>query len=55
MPENSAAMLTEILLRLSLMRKSARIVEAMFKVVCANNQKVTTASTMPRTNLSEPR
>jgi hypothetical protein len=54
MQENNAVMLTEILLRLSLIRRSARIVEAMFSVVCANNQKVTTARTMPKINLSDP-
>src|SRR5689334_14280834 len=50
-PENRAVMLTAILLRLSLMRNSSRIVGATFSVVWANSQKVITARTMPRISL----
>jgi hypothetical protein len=54
MPENKAVILTAMLLTLSAIRKSSRIVGATFKVVCANNQKVTTARTIPRTSLLSP-
>ncbi len=43
MPENSAVMQTAMLLRLSLIWRSARIVGATFSVVWAKSQKVTTA------------
>ena len=53
-PENNAVILTAMLLTLSVIRRSARIAGATFKVVCANNQNVTTASTIPTMSLLSP-
>src|SRR3712207_1337226 len=55
MPENRAVMLTAMLIRLSLIRSSSRIVGATFSVVCAKSQKVMTARTIPKISLSVPR
>src|ERR1044071_4802188 len=55
MPEKRAVMLTAMLVRLSLMRRSSRIAGATFSVVCAKSQKVTTARTIPKMSLSVPR
>ena len=49
-PENSAVMLTAMLLSLLVICRSSRMVGATFKVVWAKSQKVTTARTIPRIN-----
>jgi len=47
-------MLTAMVLTLSAIRRSSRMAGATLSVVCANNQNVTTASTMPRISLLSP-
>ena len=54
-PENSAVMLTALLLTLDEIRRSFRMAGATFNVVCANSQNAVTASTMPRIRRSSPR
>jgi hypothetical protein len=53
--EHRAVMLTAMLVRLSLIRSSSRIVGAIFSIVCAKSHKVMTARTIPKVSLSVPR
>ena len=54
MPENSAVMATAIFIRLASSPRSLCISGAMFSVVWANSQNVSTPKIIPKSNLSFP-